>query len=158
MHPRLKEAHDILVMTNGLRDQLLTLLSDEDLEFTLAGNPTLGTILRDFSDTQQSYITSFETFEQDFSEHSLDPDLTRSVAKLQARFAQLDNELRVALEALSEEDFQTKRVNRGDLFELSLGAQLHTFREALLIECAKISVYLRAMNKTLPEQWRAWIG
>lgn len=158
MQAQLEEAHGILVMTNGLRDQLMALLSDEDLDFKLTGNPSLGEILRGLGDIQASYIHSFKTFQQDFSEHNTNPDLLNSVAKLQARFTQLDKALKAALDAISEDDFQTKMVNRGNLFELSLGAQLHTFREALLIECAKISVYLRAMGKELPQQWQAWIG
>lgn len=158
MQAQLAEAHSILVMTNGLRDALLTELSDDDLEFVVEGNPTLGEILRNLCDIQQSYIVSFSTFTQDFSERNTNPDLTRSVEQLRTRFAQLDKALEAALKGISETDFHNRRVDRGGLFELSLGAQLHTYREALLIECAKISVYLRAMNKALPQQWQAWIG
>jgi hypothetical protein len=32
------------------------------------------------------------------------------------------------------------------------------YREALLIFYGKASIYLKALGKTLPEQWQAWIA
>ena len=36
--------------------------------------------------------------------------------------------------------------------------QMDLYKEALLIFYSKVSVYLRALGKTPPEQWRKWIG
>jgi len=46
---------------------------------------------------------------------------------------------------------------RGD-FKLRPAIQLSIYNEALLIFYGKASVYLKAMGKTLPEQWEDWIG
>ena len=156
MQAQLAEAYSILEMAFGLRDQLFTLLSDEELAFKVESNPTLGEWMRDMGDVQRSYINSFKTFTQDFSERSSDPALTTSLDALKSWYHAMDEELKNTLEAISEDDFQNKLIQRG--FPMSIGAQVHTFREALLIFFARFQVYLRAMGKTLPEQWEAWIG
>ena len=71
------------------------------------------------------------------------------MARLQAWFADLDQELEAVLTAIPESDFSTKTVDRGDGFTPPLGGQFHIFREATLIFCAKVSVYLRAMGRPL---------
>lgn len=70
-----------------------------------------------------------------------------------------DAQTEAALKAIPDADFQTKAVDRsGGGFMMPLGGQFHTYREALLIHCGKCSVYLRALGKELPLQWRQWIG
>jgi hypothetical protein len=41
---------------------------------------------------------------------------------------------------------------------MPFGAHFHTYREAILIFCAKADVYLRAMGKHRGKQWEDWIG
>ena len=61
-----------------------------------------------------------------------------------------------AFSALSEEEVQTRRIDRG--FPAPVRTQLHIYREALLIFYAKAVVYLHALNKPLPKQMVEWIG
>jgi len=156
MQAQLAEAYGILQMAFGIRDDLFTLLSDDDLAYRINGNPTLGELMRDMGDVQRSYVDSFETLTQDFSRKSGDPALATSLEALKSWYHALDAELLQTLEGFDEAAAQSSLIQRG--FPMSLGAQIHTMREALLIFFAKITVYLQAMGKTLPDRWRAWIG
>ena len=86
----------------------------------------------------------------------MDEALDSSVEKLKAWYQTLDAELEAALLALKDKDTQTTIVDRG--FPMPLGAQFHTYREALLIFYGKATCYLRAMDKPLPEQMAGWVG
>ncbi len=69
---------------------------------------------------------------------------------------------RRSVAGLSEDDIANRRIVRGDFdvddFAPLPKVQLDVYREALLIFYGKVSVYLRAMGKTLPRQWQEWIG
>ena len=147
---------DVLHMTSALRDQMLGMLSDAELTFGLPGNPTLGELVREMGEVEQSYIDSFKTLKQDFSYRNNEPGIAGSVAKLSAWFRKLDAELDTVLAAFSEDEVQNKIVERG--FQMPVIVQFHTYREALLIYYGKLSVYLKAMGKPLTEQWQGWIG
>jgi hypothetical protein len=159
MNSIMEEQGAILEQTQALRYQLMEILTDEELRYSPGGaNPTLGALCREMGEVQQAYITSFQTFAQDFAYRVEDPELESSVERLAAWFQALDRELKEALEALSEEDIQTRVIDRGSGFILPPLVQLHIYREALLIFYGKASVYLKALDKTLSEQWRAWIA
>ncbi len=156
-------AESFFVEYQGLRDQLLEILSDEDLDLRLGGDTaSLGALCREIGEIEQAYIESFRTFRQDFAYRNPDPGLEDSVAALKAWFAELDRDLMSAVEALSEDDIASRRIIRGDFGEAYFSplpkAQLDVYREALLIFYGKVSVYLRAIERPLPEQWRDWIG
>jgi hypothetical protein len=158
MNSLMKEQGPILEQTQALRNQLMEMLTDEDLGYSPGGdNPTLGALCREMAEVQQSYVTSFQTFEQEFR-HREQPELERSVERLAAWFKTLDRELSVTLESLSEEDLQNRVIDRGGGFVIPPTIQYHIYREALLIFYAKASVYLKVLGKTLPEQWQAWIA
>lgn len=147
----------------GLRDQLMELLTDRDLEFGLGGvTASLGVLCRDIGEVEHAYAESFRTFRLDFTYRHPDPQVERSVAALSSWYAQLDRELVEALDGLSEDDIATHRIVRSDFdigdFSPLPPVQLDIYREALLIFYSKVSVYLKAMGRPLPEQWRAWIG
>jgi hypothetical protein len=145
----------------ALRDQLMDILVDNDLGYRVGGaNPSLGALCREIGEIERSYIESFKTFAQDFGYRNPDPRLESSVAALSSWYAELDRELRAALEALSENDIANRTIDRRDFpdFNPQLGLQLDIYREALLIFASKVSVYLRAMGKELPKQWQEWLG
>ena len=157
MNQRLQEAYAIYLETEELRHQLMSWLTDADLGFALPSNPALGVLCRQIGETQQSYIDSFKTFKQDFgyrAPHAA--DLECSVAKLVAWYADLNAQMKTALEGIDDATFETQMIDRG--FPMSIGAQLHTLREALLIFYGKTTVYLLAMGKPLSPKWRAWVG
>lgn len=146
----------LLHETNALRDQMMALLTDADLAFQLPGNPSLGELIKEMGDVEQSYIDSFKTFKQDFGYRRDEPGLATSVEKLGVWFRQLDADLEAAISALSEEDIQGKKIERG--WEVPLTVQFHIYREGLLIFYGKASVYLKALQKPLTDQWRTWIA
>jgi len=147
----------------GLRDQLMAILTDEDLGLRLGGETaSLGVLCREIGEIEHAYVESFRTFRQDFSYRNPDPELERSVAALKTWYAQLDRDLMAAVEALSEDDIAHRRIIRGDFDESFFSPlpkiQLDIYREALLIFYGKVTVYLRAMERPLPGQWADWIG
>ena len=147
----------------GLRDQLMAILVDEDLGLRLGGETmSLGELCREIGEIEHTDVESFSTFGQDFSYRNPDPGLERSVAALNAWFAELDRDLMTAVGALSEEDIASRRIIRGDFDEEYFSPlpkiQLDVYREALLIFYGKVSVYLRAIDRPLPGQWLDWIG
>jgi hypothetical protein len=80
------------------------------------------------------------------------------VERLAAWFEALDRELRATLASLSEEEIQNRVIDRGGEFIIPPTVQFHIYREALLIFYGKASVYLKGLEKTLPEQWQSWIA
>ena len=147
----------------GLRDQLMEILSDDDLGLRLGGETmSLGELCREIGDIEHAYVESFRTFRQDFSYRNPDPSLEHSVAALKAWFAELDRDLMAAVAALSEEDIASRRIIRGDFDEEYFSPlpkiHLDVYREALLTFYGKVSVYLRAIGRPLPGQWPDWIG
>jgi hypothetical protein len=147
----------------ALRDQLMSILTDEDLARDLGGGSrTLASLCREIGDIEFAYVESFRTFRTDFGYRNADPALERSVPALVTWYAELDRDLTAALDALSEEDVLTRRIVRGDFDEDFFSplprVQLDIYREALLIFYAKVSVYLRAMDRALPGIWSDWIG
>jgi hypothetical protein len=147
----------------GLRDQLVGLLADDDLGLRLgSATLSLGELCREIGEIEGAYVESFRTFRLDFGYHSPDPQVERSVVALASWYAALDRDLMEALEGLSEEDIAGRRIVRGDFevddFSPLPAVQLDIYKEALLIFYGKASVYLRAMGKTFPRRWQEWIG
>lgn len=149
----------IFQLYQALRTQLMEILTDEELRYTVGGaNPTLGSLCRTIGEVEQAYIQSFKTFKLDFSYHHPDPELEQSVAKLTAWFAELDQELQATVAALSEEEIQQRTIYRGENFVIPIQIQLEIYKEALLIFYGKASVYAKTLGKTLPHQWQEWIA
>ncbi|MDE2820657.1 MAG: DinB family protein [Chloroflexota bacterium] len=158
MNAQIQQFWDLNRMYTPLRDQLLEALSDDDLGFTPGGgSPTLGELCRELGETEYAYVQSFKTFKIDFSYRTNDDSYLGSVAKLSAWYRQLDEELEAALEGITDEDVATKQMDR-DGYEVPIHISLDILREALLIFYGKVSVYVKAMGKPLPQQWQDWIG
>jgi hypothetical protein len=141
----------------ALRDQMLDLLTDEELAFSIEGNETLGALCKTIGDTQQMYINSFKSLEMDFAYTHLDNSLGDSVGALRAWYAEMDAELEKTIAAFSDQEIAEKVVDRGDEFTLPIHLHLDVFKEALLIFYGKSRVYLKALGKEMPKQWRSWI-
>ena len=159
MNAIMQQYYPVFQMYQALRNQLMDLLTDEDLDYTAGGhNPTLGELCREIGEIEYSYIQSFKTFEQDFSCRNEEPGLANSVEKLSSWFQALDQELEETIAGLSDDDLQDRTIDRGGGFELPPRIQLEVYKEALLIFYGKVSVYLKAMEKIPPQQWQEWIA
>jgi hypothetical protein len=146
-----------------LRNQLMGLLADDDLAFRpAAGALTLGELCREIGEIEHSYVEAFRTFRQDFDWHDADPIVERRVSALAAWYGELDRDLLAALEALTEDDIENRRIKRGDFgiddFAPLAAQELDLYREALLIFYGKVSIYLRLLGRELPRHWKEWIG
>ena len=146
-----------------LRDELMELLTDDDLSYRPgAATFSLGELCREIGEIEHSYVEALRTFRQDFDWRTPDPRVERSVGALREWYADLDRSLATALEALTEDEVANRRVTRHDFdaegFSPLPPQELDIYREALLIFYGKVSIYLRAMGKVLSERWQAWIG
>jgi hypothetical protein len=150
---------DDLPGTHNLRDQLLGMITDQDLAYKLPGaNPTLGALCEEMGYTQQVYIHSFKTFKQEWGYRDSQPDVKNSVTSLTAWYNKLDADLVEALSGLSEYDVHNKQIDRGHGFTPSPYIQFLIYHEAVLIFCAKASAYLKALEKPYPDEWQVGIG
>jgi hypothetical protein len=146
-----------------LRNQLMELLSDDDLAFRPGPRTaSLGELCREIGDIERSYVEALRTFRQDFDWRNPDPGVETSVARLRSWYAELDRDLLAAAEALTEGDIASRRITRGDYdvdgFSPLAAQELDIYREALLIFYGKVSIYLRLMGRELPRHWQEWIG
>lgn len=141
--------------THALRDQVLAVLSDAELAFTPGGtNKTLGELFREMGEVEHSYLDSFKAFKQTWDYHNAEAGLAASKDKLGAWFKGLDADLKATAEAFSDADL-SKTIERS--FPVSIELQFDIYIQALLIFLGKASIFLRAMNKPLPEQIQSWI-
>lgn len=148
----------LLHETQELRQFMVDVLSDDDLAYQPSERSlTLGALCREMGEVERSYIDGFKTFKQNFDYRHPDAGVTTSVEKLKAWYAELDRELEAALQGLSEDDLQ-KPIDRGYGFTPGVTMNFHIYREALLIFYGKAHVYLKALNKRLPERWHWWVG
>jgi len=149
---------NVFYETTALRTQMLETLTDVDLTFALPNNPSLGDLCRGMGHVEAAYINSFKTFKHDWGVRAANEERTNTVEGLKVWYKTLDEEFAAILKAIPDEDLQTKTIDRGGSFIVSLGAQFHIYREALLIFCGKCNVYLLALGKPLSPQWLGWIG
>lgn len=141
---------------HDMRGKVLASLTDADLAFAITGNPSLGELLADFVGVEDSYGESFTTLKQDWSSYKPGAALS-SVAAYQAAFDASFGKVKSALSGYTMEQGKTVTVNRGG-WEPTLTQQFDTYAQAVLIIFGKLTVYLRAMGKTLPERWHEWVG
>ncbi len=141
----------------GMRLQLLDILSNADLAFSPGGqNSMLGALLRKMGDLEHSYIQSLKTGVRDLSYHNTEAGLESDITRLKAWFQALDDEMLDTISAFSKEDL-TKRVDRSG-FHSTVEREVDHYGEALLIFFGKATIYLKAMNKPVPESIESTIG
>src|SRR5690349_20178532 len=89
----------------GLRYDLLNVLTDSDLAYKLPGdNPTLSELCREMGDIEYAYLQSFKTFKLDWSKRATEPELATSVAALKTWYRTLDDEFETVVRGFSEDD------------------------------------------------------
>lgn len=149
----------IYKLTQVMREQLMDILNDKDLTFTPGGsNPTLGDLCKEMGDVEYSYIEALKSLSHDWSYRNAEAGLANSVNQLKVWYKKLDADLKTVMDNLSNEDLNKMVARNTGEFPVSVGTDLHIYREALLIYYGKIAVYLKAMNRTMPKQWQEWIG
>src|SRR5262245_6063059 len=143
--------------SHAMRSELMNALSDTDLAFTPGGQAmTLGALCREMGEIEHSYLESFQTFKQNFDYHNTESGLESSIAKLKAWNQKLDDDMKAALSAYSDEDLN-KTIERPSGYQVPIEMQLDIYLQALLIFFGKATIYLRAMNKPLPKSIQDWI-
>jgi hypothetical protein len=70
----------------------------------------------------------------------------------------LDDEFEKVMLRFSEDDLHSKKIDRGHGFSPSAFIQFHIYREAVLMFYAKASIYLKALQKTVNDEWLIAIG
>jgi hypothetical protein len=144
---------------HGMRDHLLTVVSDADLAYRLPGtNPALGKLLVELGDVEGIYTHSFETFILDWTHRQLPAPAPITVAGLQAWFEAQDDAMNRALSRFTQEELQVDRIDRGHGFVASPFVQYEIYREAVYVFYGKLSVYLKALERDAGEEWAAGVG
>ena len=142
---------------HGMRSQMLDMLSDADLAFTPGGqNMTMGALCREMGETEYAYIQSLKTFKQDWPYRNTEAGLASNVARLREWLQTLDDQIKAVIVAFSDEDMQ-KLVDRGG-GGVTIAFQLEVYLQAVLIFLGKATIYLKAMNKALPQYLQEYIG
>jgi hypothetical protein len=159
MNMIMESYYPLFRLYQSLRNQMLEILDDRDMDYQMCElNPKLGVLCREIGEVQYAYIDSFRSFEMDLTYRVEQPELESSVERLVIWYSGLDRELEEVVSNLSQEDIDHRKINRGGDFIISPHIQLEIYKEALLIFYGKASVYLKALNKSLPEQWQHWIA
>jgi hypothetical protein len=157
MNRMMNEKWPWIEAAHGMRSQLLDLLSDADLAFHPGGqNLTFGALCRQMGETEHAYIQSLKTLKHEWSYHNTEADVVSSVVRLKAWFHTLDDEMQAALAAFADED-GNKPIDRGGE-AVPVAFQLEVYVQAVLIFLGKATIYLKAMNKSLPQSFQEYIG
>lgn len=144
---------------HSMRDHLLTVISDADLDYKMPGqNPTLGGLLVEMGDLQGVYTQSFETSTLDWTQRQLRPPTPITIGNLKAWFDAQDDAMKRALDRFTEAEIQIDRIDRGSGFIASPFVQHQVYREAVYIFYGKLSVYLKALERDAGDRWAAWVG
>jgi hypothetical protein len=131
MNTKLARQYDIVKMYRKLRDDLMTILNDQDLQTAPGGeNETLGALCRELGETQKGYIESFRSFKIEFIYEVEDPLLENSIESILVWYQQLNKELEEVLESLSDSDVDERLIHRTEEFKLPPVIHLDVYRDA----------------------------
>ncbi len=156
MNKFMQEQWSMFEGTFKMRAQLFDSLNDSDLSFSPGGqNITFGALCREMGEVDYSYLQSLKTLKQDWSYRNTEPGLETSINKIKAWYQSMEADMKSTLEAKSDEDLK-KVVERG--FTVAIDVQMQIYLQALLIFFGKASVYIRAMNRALPPNFKEWFG
>jgi hypothetical protein len=157
MNTIMEDYYPLFRLYQDLRAQLLAILTDEDLAFTIQGNESLGALCVRIGEVQQDYINSFRDLSLEFTAKAADDNLSTSVLALKNWYDGLDAALETVIAGFKDSDLASQEIDRGGGFVVPIHINLDIYKEALIIFCGKARVYLNAMGKPLPEQWLHWI-
>ena len=105
MNSDIQQFWELNRMYTPLRNELMDILSDKDLNFSPGGeNPTLGELCRELGETEYAYVQSFKSFKIDFNYRTYDDSYLNSVAKLKSWYQHLDEDLEAVLEQIRDDD------------------------------------------------------
>jgi uncharacterized damage-inducible protein DinB len=140
-----------------MRSQMFERLRDADLAFHPGGqNMTLGALCRQVGETEHAYIQSLKTLKQAWSYRHTEADVVSSVVRLRAWFQTLDDEMKAVIAAFSDGDMKKPIDRSGEAVTVEF--QLDVYLQAVLIFLGKATIYLKAMNKPLPQSFEEYIG
>ncbi len=149
---------EVITGSHMMRDGALEYLEDDDLSYSPGGfNLTLGELFKQFGELQYGYTQSLKTYQHDWAYHDNTVGLTTDISNLKSWFAGLDSEMMQELESLDEDDL-SKEIDRTNGVIRTVEQQLEIYSQATLIFLAKVVVYFRAMEKTLPPSIDHYIG
>ena len=158
MNRYMQEKGSWITGTHAMRNALLDLVSDVDLSFNPGGqNKTLGGLFKEIGEVEYAYLQSLKTSKTDFSYRNTEAGLDASVARIKAWYESLDAEIEQVLNGFADEDF-TKNIERASGYMMPLSMQVEVYLQALLIFLGKLTIYFRAMNRTLPPSVQEYIG
>lgn len=144
---------------HSMRDHVLTVLADADLDYTLPGaNPTLAELLIELGTLQGVYTHSFRTFDLDWAHQEFPQPEPVTISALRTWFDMQDDAMKTAMDRLSGDELQVDRIDRGGGFIASPFTQHEIYREAVYIFYGKVSVYLKALERDAGDRWAAWVG
>lgn len=157
MQSQIETTWSMVEGTHKMRDELLDRLTDADLAFNPGGaNLPFGAVCREMGEVERAYVDSFKNLKQNFDYRHADTQVERSLDALKAWLHALDAEMQAALDAFTA-DTITSQIERGG-WSVDIKSQLEIYLQALLIFFGKASVYVRALNKPLPDSFTEWIG
>ncbi len=158
MNRFMQEKWSWIEASHAMRTELLDTLSDADLAFNPGGqNLTLGMLYHQMGEIEHAYVQSLKTFKQDWSYRNPEAVLVSNSAKLMAWYQMLDEQMKTAVSAFSDEDLK-KLIDRSRGYSMPVEMQLDVYLQALLIFFGKVTIYLKAMKKPLPETVQEYIG
>jgi hypothetical protein len=144
--------------THQMRLGVIDSVSDAELAFNPGGLcMTLGALCREMGEVEYSYVQSLKTFKQDWTYRKTEAGMDSSIAQLKTWYQALDDEMKATVAALSDADLQ-KNLERFSGFSVPVEMQLDIYIQAMLIFLGKATIYLRAMNKSLPPSMQEYIG
>jgi hypothetical protein len=157
MNQVMEKQFNLLKIYQPMRAEIMDALNDEDLSFQPENSPSVAELCVQIGEWQQSYINGFRHFKQEFSYRNSDAKLKKSVEALKEWYAKLDADLEQALEGLSDEDVESKGIERGG-WQASPKWNLRIYQECLIIFYGKMWVYFNLMGHKQPDGLAKWIG
>jgi hypothetical protein len=152
MKPSLNALRGLHAIRNGVVDSL----TDSDLTFSPGGSaPSLGDLFIEGLLLEQSYSDSLLDLQQTWPEPPLPP--ATSLEDLGTRLAEADRSMESVFDDFKSDDWEVSVV-RPDGTERTRSEQVEIYSQAMLILLGKSVVYLRAMDRALPDALATYIS